>query len=66
MVRMACGNLIDTAILVSGDGDYVAAVKMVKESGKHLEWAYFNREWGKQLSQECDRFIKIERKMFEQ
>jgi len=61
MVRMAYSpqNSYDTAILVSGDGDFSIAVKTIKDVGKNVECAYVNRKWALQLSGECDKFIEI-------
>ena len=39
VLSLASKNLIDVAILVSGDGDLAEAVKAVKELGKHVELA---------------------------
>jgi len=41
IISLAYENAYDTAVLVSGDGDFVPVVKMVKELDKHLEvWAF--------------------------
>lgn len=37
MLSLASKNLIDVAVLVSGDADLSEAVKAVKELGKHVE-----------------------------
>jgi len=37
MLSLASKNLLDVAVLVSGDGDLSEAVKAVKELGKHVE-----------------------------
>ena len=42
MIRYARNNAYDTAILVSGDGDFAPALKFLKEFGKHIENAYFS------------------------
>ncbi len=41
MLSAASKNLYDVAILVTGDGDLVEAVKAVKDLGKHVELATF-------------------------
>ena len=41
MVSFAYENLYDTAILVSGDGDFALAIKRVQKLGKQVENAYF-------------------------
>ncbi len=47
MLKLAWDNLYDTAILVSGDGDFAYAIQAVKDIGKHVEVAAFpsNLAW---------------------
>lgn len=59
MLRLAYSDSYDTAILVSADGDYADAVEGVKEQGKHVENAYFNRGSSYHLRKACDRFVEI-------
>lgn len=59
MLIMAFKNLYDTAILISGDGDFDKAIKGVKDIGKHVENAYFNRGHSNQLMKICDKFIEL-------
>ena len=41
MISLAYENSYDTAILVSGDGDFIPVVKKIKELGKNVEvWAF--------------------------
>ena len=41
IVSLGYENIYDTAVLVSGDGDFVPVVKKVKEMGKEMEvWAF--------------------------
>jgi len=41
IISLAYENAYDTAVLVSGDGDFVPVVKKVKELDKNLEvWAF--------------------------
>ncbi|MCK4730524.1 MAG: NYN domain-containing protein [Candidatus Aenigmarchaeota archaeon] len=40
-MALAYKNAYDTAILVSGDGDFVPAIKAVQETGKRVENYYF-------------------------
>ena len=41
MISLAYENSYDTAILVSGDGDFIPIVKKIKELGKNVEvWAF--------------------------
>jgi uncharacterized LabA/DUF88 family protein len=60
MVRMAYQNSYDTAIIVSGDGDFSSAVEAVKNAGKNVELAYPNRAWARNLDDLCDAFLQIE------
>lgn len=59
MLSLASKNLIDVAILVSGDADLADAVKSVKELGKHVELAALpsGRSW--ELVQASDVTIDI-------
>jgi len=59
MLKLAQNNAYDTAILVSGDGDFVSAVEGVKDLGKHVEQAYFRSGHSQHLRQACDRYIEI-------
>ena len=59
MLTMAVKGLYDTAILISGDGDFDKAIKAVKDLGKHVENAYFTKGHSKQLMRICDRFIEL-------
>jgi len=41
MVSLGYENAYDTAVLVSGDGDFVPVVKKIRELGKKVElWAF--------------------------
>ncbi|RKX69107.1 NYN domain-containing protein [candidate division WOR-3 bacterium] len=59
MLSLAYRDVYDTAILVSGDGDFVPVVKAVKDIGKHVENAYFWKGHSDYLFQECDKFIRL-------
>lgn len=52
-------NIYDTAILVSGDKDYVYTVKAIKELGKKVEVAAFEHSISKELRLSADRFISL-------
>jgi len=56
MLAMAFHNAYDVAILVSGDGDFAAAVEEVKRLGKIVEYAYFDTGRSRHLQQACDKF----------
>ncbi|MEA1964773.1 MAG: NYN domain-containing protein [Candidatus Aerophobetes bacterium] len=59
MLKLAYNNSYDTVILVSGDGDFVPAVKGVQDLGKHVENAYFERGHSDYLFETCDNFILL-------
>ena len=54
MLRFAWDNLYDVGILVSGDGDFVYALKAVKDLGKHIEVAAFMPNLSPDLIQIAD------------
>jgi len=60
MLRFAYSNALDTAILVSGDSDFVPVVNAVKDLGKHVENAFVRSGQSRQLRQTCDRFILLD------
>ncbi len=62
MVKLAYNNAYDTAILVSSDGDFVPAVRAVKEVGKNIENIGFETKFSYHLRQECDDFKKLSKK----
>ncbi|MBM3234329.1 NYN domain-containing protein [Candidatus Pacearchaeota archaeon] len=65
MVKLACDNAYDAAILVSSDGDFVPAIKAVKEKGKIVENIGFENKFSYHLQHESDRFIKLRRQVVE-
>jgi len=60
MVKFAYNDAYDTAILVSGDGDFYPAIKVVKDRGKRVENAYFKASHSFLLRQECDKSIEMD------
>ena len=62
MLSMAYENAYDVAILVSGDGDYVAAVERIKKGkGKRVEVAFFEQLVSPELKMISDRFISLDK-----
>ena len=59
LLKLARLNSYDTAILLSGDGDFVEAVKDVQEMGKRVELAYYTFNQSMMLRAICDEFIEI-------
>jgi len=65
LLHFAWINLYDIAVLVSGDSDFAYALQAVKNMGKHIEVAYFERNISKELLDVADnrhllnqRFLK--------
>lgn len=54
----AVRNVYDTAIIISGDGDFAVPAQAIKDIGKHVEHAFFPG-WGKQLIRVADRFQDV-------
>jgi uncharacterized LabA/DUF88 family protein len=63
MLYFATTNQYDTAILVSGDGDFSYCIKKVKELGKHVEVACPKVGFAFQLKDCADVFTIIDEKM---
>ena len=61
MISLAYENIYDTAILVSGDGDFVPAIKKAQKLGKKVENAYFSVSHSDFLRQVCDKSILLDK-----
>lgn len=59
MLKYAFHDTYDTAVIVTGDGDFAAAVSAIKDQGKHVEHAYFEGS-SDALKNECDKFIQLD------
>ena len=59
MIEGVCDNKFDTAILVSGDGDFVPAVNSVKKRGKQVENVYFKNSSSRNLKELCDKSVEL-------
>ena len=57
LVSGAYEDLYDTAIIVSGDEDFVPAIKKVQKLGKKIVNAYFKSSSSASLKKTCDDFI---------
>jgi len=62
MVNLAHKNSYEGAILVSSDGDFVPAIKIVQEVGKRVINVGFENKFSWHLKQKCDRFLKLKNK----
>lgn len=60
MVSFAYEDHYDTAILVSGDGDFVPSIKRVQKLGKSVENAYFKISRSGYLKKVCNSSIKLD------
>ena len=60
MLSSAYENKYDTAILVSGDGDFVPVIKKVQKLGKQVENAYFSVSRSNFLRKVCNRSILLD------
>lgn len=58
MLTMALRDNYDTAILVSGDGDFVSVIEAVKALGKHVEVAFPSHK-AYHLRSKCDKFTLL-------
>lgn len=54
LLHFAANNLYDTAVLVSGDGDFAYALQTAKNLGKHIEVAYFEKNVSRDLLEVAD------------
>jgi len=59
MLAAASKSLYDVAVLVSGDGDLVEAVKAVKDLGKHVELATFAKGRSDELAAAADVIVPL-------
>ncbi len=60
MLSLAYQDAYDTAILVSGDSDFVYTVEEVQRIGKRVENATFKKTSSYLLRKVCDRFILLD------
>jgi len=60
MLRAAYGDNYDTAILITGDGDFAYVVQTVKDRGKHVENAFVRAGCSKALRNACDAFVPLD------
>jgi len=60
MLSLAYRNAYDTAILVSGDSDFIYTVEEVQRLGKRVENASFKKTSSFNLRKTCDEFILLD------
>lgn len=59
-ISLAWENAFDTAIIVSGDSDYIEAIKRVKQKGKKVEVVAFQNAIGSDLKMTGDKTILLD------
>jgi len=59
LVGEAYENLYDTAIIVSGDEDFMSPIERIRKLGKRIENAYFSSTSAFNLREACDHSIHI-------
>lgn len=65
MVEGAFDNKFDIAIVVSGDGDFVPAVKAVQRREKIVENIYFKKSFSQNLKQNCDKSLALKKEVLD-
>ncbi len=64
LLYFAWNDFYDVALLVSGDSDFAYALQAVKNMGKHVEVAYFERGISKDLLNIADNRYLLNRSFF--
>ncbi len=64
LVAFAFMDLYDTAIVVSGDGDFFPAIQTARNQGKHIEVAAFDNNLSSEASNVADVVIKLNKTYF--
>lgn len=59
LLTFAFKDNYDTAILCSGDKDYINAVEVIKDEGKRVEVAGFDHSVARELKLVADRFVSL-------
>lgn len=60
-VSCAYEDISDTAILVSGDGDFIPAIKKAISLGKKVESVYFNKSCSLELKRVCTKAFCLDK-----
>lgn len=61
LVEGACRDWYDTVIIVSGDEDFVPAIKIAQRAGKKVENIYFSTSSSRTLREVCDFSLCLDR-----
>jgi len=65
MVEGACSDDFDVAVIVSGDGDFVPAVKAVQRKNKTAENIYFRDSSSRNLKNHCDKSLELTKELLD-
>jgi len=65
IVEGACDNKFDVALIISGDGDFVPAVKSVRKREKIIENIYFKKSSSRNLKQHCDKSLELTKEILD-
>jgi len=65
MVEQAYEDKFDIAILVSGDGDFVPAVKAVQRKNKIVENIYFKKSSSRNLKTHCNSSFELTKEILD-
>ena len=65
MVENAHENTFDIAVLVSGDGDFVPAVRSVKKKDKIVKNVYFKNSSSRNLKNFCDESLELSKQILD-
>ena len=60
MLKLAYSDAYDTAVLVSGDGDFAEVIRVVQDMGKQVENTTFSPLSSYRLAQQADVFFPLE------
>ena len=52
-------EIVDTVVIVSGDGDFIPLVEYLKNQGRRVEVMAFGRSTSGKLKEVCDEFIDL-------
>ncbi|MFP6680047.1 MAG: NYN domain-containing protein [Dehalococcoidia bacterium] len=64
LVAFAFMDMYDTAIVVSGDGDFFPAIQTAKNQGKHVEVAAFDNNLSSEAGNVADAIIRLNKTFF--
>ncbi|HIH51463.1 MAG TPA: NYN domain-containing protein [Nanoarchaeota archaeon] len=65
LVENAYEDNFDIAVLVSGDGDFVPAVRSVKKRNKVIKNVYFKNSSSRNLKNFCDESLELTKEMLD-